>query len=173
MISQHFRAGRVLALQQCVAITAVTRLLGDFSRMPQCGEQQACLRCFARPAPHGPIHHPRWGQTLSASLHVQKRGRDQSGGSTFKHRENCLTLFCCMREGLCWRTNCFYVKTVTLHCLQPTASHTDLHYTLTLSAHLAINWDRRVTPFPSPVMHMNISVVLLAHKRFCPFCFPP
>jgi len=127
------------ALQQRVGVTAVTRTLGDFSRMMPYGEQQACLHHFARPVSHGPIHHPRRGQTLFASLHFQKRGKDQSCGSASKYRENYLTLICCMREGICWRMNCFYVKRVTLHCLHPIPSHADLHYTLTLSAHLAIN----------------------------------
>lgn len=154
------------ALQQCVAITAVTRILGDFSRMMQYRQQQACLRCFARPAPHGPIHHPRRDQTLFTSLHFQKRGKDQSCGSTFKYSKNCFTLFCCTKEGLCWRINCFFVKRVTLYCLYPIPSHTDLHYTLTLSAHLAINQDRWVTPFPSPVVHMNINMCCWHIKAF-------
>lgn len=88
-----------------------------------------------------------------------------------KHRT--VSLSCPMRPRLCWRINCFYVKRETSHCFHLIPSHTDLHYTLILSAHLAINQDRQVTPFPSPVMHMNISAVLLAHKSFCPFCFPP
>lgn len=126
------------ALQQRVGIAAATRVLGEFSRTMQYGEQQACLCPPARPAPHGPVHHPRQGQTLFVSLHFQKGGRDQSRGSTFKY-QNCLTLFCRMRERLHGRINCFYVKTVTLHRLHPIPSHTDLHYTLVLLAHLAVN----------------------------------
>lgn len=68
------------ALQQHVACTVVTRAFGDLSRMTQYREQQACPRCSARPAPHGPIHHPRWGQTLFASLHFQKMEKIKAVG---------------------------------------------------------------------------------------------
>jgi len=54
-----------------------------------------------------------------------------------KHRT--VSLSCPMRPRLCWRINCFYVKRETSHCFHLIPSHTDLHYTLILSAHLAIN----------------------------------
>lgn len=57
-----------------------TRVFGDLSRMTQDREQQACPRCSARPAPHGPIHHPRWGQTLFASSHFQKMEKIKAVG---------------------------------------------------------------------------------------------
>lgn len=97
------------------------------ARCLYCGNQSV-WRSFQNDAVQGTAGMPTllckasttWPNTSSqmrpdplCKLTFPENGKDQSCGSTFKYREDCLTLFCCMREGLRWRINCFYVKRVT------------------------------------------------------------
>lgn len=100
------------AVQQSAAFAAVT----------------SGWRSFQSDAGHGAAAMPTllcrasttWPHTSSqmrpdplCKLTFPENGKDQSRGSTFKYREDCLSLFCCMREGLGWKINFFYVKRVT------------------------------------------------------------
>lgn len=112
-MSRHFRAGRVPG--QCSSIFLYC-------------SNQSHRRSFQNDAGHATAGVPTllckasttWPNISSqmrpdplCKLTFPENGKDQSCGSTFKYREDCLTLLCCMREGLCRKINCFYVKRLT------------------------------------------------------------